>query len=124
MKKAVVYARQSSGSESNSESIEVQIRNCVTLAEKMNLELLDIFYDHNVSGKTYPDGYEAVASQDYAFLSWFASQTGHKKFRCGLGKMLKILSEADFLIVDGNTMFPFYNTSILHFAHQHNIIFR
>ena len=127
MKKAVVYARQSSGSESNSESIEVQIRNCVSLAEKMNLELLDIFYDHNVSGKTYPAGFEAVASQDYAFLSWFANQTGHKKFRCGLGKMLKILSEADFLIVDELTRLyrPLSNSFLESFINQkliaHNI---
>lgn len=44
MKKAVIYARQSSGSESASESIEVQIRNCMALAEKMNLELIEVFH--------------------------------------------------------------------------------
>ena len=75
MKKAVVYARQSSGSESVSESIEVQIRNCVSLAEKMKIEVIDVFCDHNVSGKTYPAGFEAVANQDMSFLNWFTDQT-------------------------------------------------
>ena len=120
MKKAVVYARQSSGSESVSESIAVQIRNCKILAEKMNIEITDIFSDYNVSGKTYPVGYDAVAEQDYAFLSWFANQTGHKKFRSGLGELLKKLHQADFLIVDEITRLyrPLSNSFLESFINQ------
>lgn len=120
MKKAVIYARQSSGSESNSESIEVQITNCTALAQKMNIEVIDVFCDHNVSGKTYPAGFEAVANQDMAFLNWFADQTGYKKFRSGLGALLNVLSEVDFLIVDEITRLyrPLSNSFLESFINQ------
>ena len=100
MKKAIIYARQSSGSETASESIDVQIINCKALAEKMDLEILGIFHDYNVSGKTYPAGFETVVQHDQAFLNWVAKQSGYKKFREGLGRLLQKLPQADFLIVD------------------------
>lgn len=120
MKKAVIYARQSSGSESASESIEVQIRNCMALAEKMNLELIEVFHDHNVSGKTYPAGFEGIAEQDQAFLSWYANQTGYKKFRGGLGGLLQKIENADFLIVDEMTRLyrPLKNSFLESFINQ------
>ena len=68
MKKAVIYARQSSGSEAHSESIEVQIQNAMIIAGKMNFEVTDIFFDYNVSGKTYPAGYEFLAENDKIFI--------------------------------------------------------
>lgn len=124
MKKAIIYARQSSGSESASESIEVQILNCKNLAEKMNLELLGIFHDHNISGKTYPAGFEAVANLDQAFLNWFTNQTGHKKFRDGLGSLMEKLPQTDFLIVDEITRLyrPLSNSFLESFINQKLII--
>ena len=64
MESAVIYARQSSGSDDYSESVEVQIRNCGNLAKKSNLQVIGIFQDLNVSGKTYPEGWEILAEND------------------------------------------------------------
>lgn len=103
MKKAIIYARQSSGKDDYSESVERQKENCIALAKKENLEVIGIFSDLNTSGKTYPEGAENIASLDNAFNAWFDQQTGSKKFRNGLGKALAMLSSADYLIVDEST---------------------
>lgn len=103
MKKAIIYARQSSGKDDFSESVENQIENCKKLAEKENLEIIGIFSDLNTSGKTYPTGAENIAANDEAFNRWFTEQKGNKKFRAGLGKAFLHLSEADYLIVDEMT---------------------
>ena len=102
-KKAVIYARQSSGADDYSESIERQKENCRKLAEKENLEVIGVFQDLNTSGKTYPAGAEDLAEKDNAFQVWFDNQTGSKKYRAGLAKALKQLETADFLIVDDIT---------------------
>lgn len=102
-KKALIYARQSSGADDFSESVENQIENCKKLAEKENLEIVGIFSDLNTSGKTYPCGSENIAENDKAFQRWFNQQTGTKKFRDGLGHVMEKLSEVDFLIVDDMT---------------------
>lgn len=99
----VIYARQSSGKDDYSESVERQKENCIALAKKENLEIIGIFSDLNTSGKTYPVGAENIASLDKAFNRWFDQQTGSKKFRNGLGKALAMLSQADYLIVDEMT---------------------
>lgn len=100
MKKAIIYARQSSGSESHSESIDMQIKNALSLARKMGLEVIDICHDYNISGKTYPAGFEAVAENDKAFLNWYSFQSGYKKYRDGMGKLFQNLKIADYIIVD------------------------
>lgn len=100
MKKAVIYARQSSGSEAHSESIEVQIQNAMIIAGKMNFEVTDIFFDYNVSGKTYPAGYEFLAENDKIFINWYLKQSGYKKYRDGLGKLFAVLKDIDYIIVD------------------------
>ena len=56
--KGIIYARQSSGKEEKSESIEAQIQNCRRLAETQNIDVVGVFSDANVSGKTYPKGGE------------------------------------------------------------------
>lgn len=101
--KAIIYARQSSGSDDFSESVENQINNCKALAESEGLEVIGIFSDLNTSGKTYPAGAEAVADNDLAFNRWFKQQTGNKKFRAGLGEAFKHLEEVSFIIVDDMT---------------------
>ena len=103
MSKAVIYARQSSGSDDYSDSVENQIANCRLLAEKENLQVIGCFSDLNTSGKTYPEGAEAIAGNDRAFQLWFRQQTGTKKFRPGLGRVFELLGETDFIIVDEMT---------------------
>ncbi|MBR2723518.1 MAG: recombinase family protein, partial [Lentisphaeria bacterium] len=62
--KALIYARQSSGKDDLSESVEAQIANCQTLAEKEKLDVIGIFRDLNTSGETYPIGAEEIARVD------------------------------------------------------------
>ena len=101
--KAIIYARQSSGSDDYSESVENQIANCLSLAKKENLTVIGCFSDLNTSGKTYPEGAESIAEHDAAFQQWFDQQTGSRKFRPGLGHVFQRLEEIDYLIVDEMT---------------------
>ena len=50
--KALIYARQSSGKDDFSESVEAQIANCKKLAAKEKLEVIGIYKDLNTSGET------------------------------------------------------------------------
>ena len=97
--KAYIYARQSSGDESVSESVELQIEKCRILALQENIDVIGIAKDLNTSGKTYPTGAEKIASLDISFQSWYKEQTGHKKFREGFGEVIKHLKDIDFIIV-------------------------
>jgi len=101
--KAVIYARQSSGSDDISESVETQIVNCRALADKEGLTVIGEYSDLNVSGKTYPTGAESVVALDMAFNAWFASQTGDKKYRDGLGKVMQSLKDISYIVVDDLT---------------------
>ena len=103
MMKAVIYARQSSGSDDYSESVENQIENCIRLAAREKLTVIGCYSDLNTSGKTYPEGAEKTAETDAAFQYWFSQQSGSRKFRPGLGKVFRRLEETDFLIVDEMT---------------------
>ena len=103
MKKALIYARQSSGNEDLSESVEAQIQNCLRLAEKEHFEVIGIFRDLNASGELYPEGSEEIARLDQAYQRWFREQSGKKKNRSGLGALLKKLPEADLLLVNEMT---------------------
>lgn len=85
--KGLIYARQSSGKEEKSESIEAQIHNCKMLAEAQKIDVIGVFSDFNVSGKTYPKGAEDVAKMDVAFQNWFENQSSKKQFRDGLGEV-------------------------------------
>lgn len=102
-KTAVIYARQSSGADDFSDSVENQINNCKALAKSENIEIVGVFQDLNTSGKTYPVGAEKVAENDAAFQKWFMQQTGNKKFRMGLGQVMAQLSIVDYVIVDDMT---------------------
>ena len=96
---AVIYARQSSGSDDYSESVAVQIANCRKLARQQNIEILEIISDLNVSGKTYPAGWENLATADRAFQNWAANNSSGKMFRSGLGKVMKLLDHINCIIV-------------------------
>ncbi len=100
---AVIYARQSSGSDDYSESVENQIANCLALAKKNGLTVVGCFSDLNTSGKTYPEGAENIAANDSAFQRWFDQQTSSRKFRPGLGQVFQLLGTVDYVIVDEMT---------------------
>lgn len=102
-KKAIIYARQSSGKDDLSESIEVQIANCERLAKDMKVEIIDIQKDLNSSGKLYPSGYDTLAKMDYAFQTWLKSVSTRKTSRAALGKVFKQLQNIDYIIVDDFT---------------------
>ena len=98
--KAVIYARQSSGKDDYSESVEAQIANCRKLAEKEKLEVIGIYRDLNSSGETYPVGAEEIARVDKTYVRWAASQSTKKNYRSGLGEVLEILPKVNFVLVN------------------------
>ena len=98
--KALIYARQSSGKDDVSESVEAQIQNCKRLAEKEKLEVIGIFRDLNTSGETYPAGSESVAALDTAYQKWVSAQSTRKPFRTGLGEAMALFPEIDVLLVN------------------------
>ena len=98
--KAVIYARQSSGKDDVSESVEAQIANCRKLAEKEKLEIVGIYKDLNTSGETYPTGAEAIAHLDSAYKNWVLAQSSKKTFRTGLGEAIAMFPTVDILLVD------------------------
>ncbi len=102
MPKAVIYARQSSGAEDYSDSVEQQIENCKRLAEKENLEIVGIYKDLRSSGETYPVGAEETAWIDQAYVKWLNTQSTRKPFRKGLGAVLQqfATSKIEYLIVN------------------------
>ena len=98
--KALIYARQSSGKDDFSESVEAQIANCKKLAAKEKLEVSGIYKDLNSSGETYPVGAEDIARLDKAYMKWAFSQSAKKDFRLGLCQVLQKLPEVDFVLVN------------------------
>ena len=101
MPNAVIYARQSSGSDDFSLSVEQQIQNCKHLAAGSKFNIVGIYQDLNTSGETYPAGAEAVATVDSAFMDWLRDHKG-KGFRAGLGDLFICCQEKtiDALIVN------------------------
>jgi len=101
--KAIVYVRQSSGKEEESESIELQKRHCLELAAQRNLEVTGVFEDANSSGRLYPSGEESLARHDKSFQDWRRRQTTEKNYRPGLGEAFQKLAGNDYIIVDDLT---------------------
>ena len=100
---AYIYARQSSGGEEKSLSIEQQLQNCVDLCNRKGLKIGGKFSDFNTSGRTYPTGAESVALQDRGFVRWIDSTSSNKSFRPGLGELLQKLGQDDVIVVDDIT---------------------
>ena len=101
--KSIIYARQSSGKEDGSESIETQIQNCQRYCSEHNYEVIAVFQDANTSGRTYPADAEMLAKQDFVFEEWFRHQSRSKKFRHGLECALKCLGDGYVLVADDTT---------------------
>lgn len=104
--KAIIYARQSSGDEEQSASVEQQIANCKRLAEDNDLTVVGVYSDLNISGKTYPDTTEAVAlaAVDTAYKSWVDSTyLKTRRYRKGLAGVVTSLKSVDYVILDDFT---------------------
>ena len=104
--KAIIYARQSSGDEEQSLSVDIQIENCQKLAQERGITVVGIYKDLNISGKFYPDmpEVEIFAAQDHALQEWVKSTSVQKmKARTGLGEALSNRSGINYLIVDDYT---------------------
>ena len=98
-RKAVIYARQSSGKEEESESIALQLERCHALAREQDMEILGEFYDANSSGRLYPEGADAVMALDIAYQKWRESNTVEKRSRPGLKAVLDLLPKVNMLLV-------------------------
>ena len=94
-----VYARQSSGDEERSISVEQQIENCKRLAGAVD----GVFQDLNTSGRLYWTGAEHLAELDFVFQNWIKETKKTKLFRTGLGDLFKQLKEHDTIYVDDIT---------------------
>lgn len=100
---AIIYARQSSGNDEKSVSVETQIINCTNLCNENNLNIKNIFSDLNVSGRTYPKSAADLARKDMAFTNWYKHQTKNKEFREGLDGALSAMDTGDVLVLDDLT---------------------
>lgn len=104
--KAVIYARQSSGDEDQSASVEQQIENCTRLANENNVTVVGVYQDLNISGKTYPETTEAIAlaTVDAAYKSWVESTyLKSNRYRKGLAAVLSALKNVDYILLDDFT---------------------
>lgn len=102
---AYIYARQSSGDGEESDSVEVQIENCMNYAKEHNFTVIKVFKDLDLSGRLYPSGAESFAELDIAFQAWW-KDTSHReseKYRFGLGALFAVIQKGDILLVDDYT---------------------
>lgn len=97
--RALLYARQSSGKEEESASVEAQLEACRHYAETHGIEVAEEFSDANTSGRLYPTGADHIASQDLALAKWLKGHSTEKSERPGLGKLLTTLGKVDVVIV-------------------------
>lgn len=86
---AIIYARQSSGDEENSGSITQQIDLCYEKAKQLKIEVVAVFQDPNISGKTYPTIWRDIAKQDEDFCKWCKAQKRQKQFRDGVSEAIQ-----------------------------------
>ena len=98
-KKAIIYCRQSSGKEEDSESIAFQENACREFARVHGIEVVGSFYDANTPGRLYPSGADELAEMDHALNGWLRQHTTEKRYRNGLGEALASLSGASYLII-------------------------
>jgi len=97
---AIIYARQSSGSDEQSDSVDTQVANCEEYCRDKGYKVKLVARDLNTSGRTYPISGASIAEQDIAFQEWFKTQSRIKKYREGLDVALTFLAQGDVLVVD------------------------
>ena len=107
MEKCFIICRQSSGQEDadDSLSIAVQIDECKKLAAQKELEVVEIFREANTSGRLYPSGYEAIATQDLVYSAWAKEVKKVGMWREGLGEALKRIKEVSYIVAYDLTRF-------------------
>lgn len=98
-KKAIIYCRQSSGKEEDSESIAFQEKACRDFAKVRGIEVIGCFSDANTPGRLYPTGADDLAEMDNALKDWLRRHTTEKRYRNGLGEALAALPGVDYLII-------------------------
>ena len=119
-KKAIIYCRQSSGKEEDSESIAAQEAACRKFAKARGIEVIGVFSDANTPGRLYPTGAEELCSHDAALQEWLRHHTTEKRFRAGLGSALAALPGVSFLLVYDLTRLyrPVQNSYLQDFINQ------
>ena len=122
MPNVIIYARQSSGSEDYSTSVEAQVKNCLKLAEHENLTVVAIYRDLNTSGETYPTGAGTLPEVDLAYKDWISAQSSKKVYRKGLGDAIARIQQGDinYLLVNEMTRLyrPISNSYLADYIHQ------
>lgn len=120
--KAVIYARQSSGDEEESASIENQLEKCREYAKKNDIEVVAEYADENTSGRTYPLGSEAFAEHDREFQKYCREKIRrvNKRYRKGLAKVLEHFGNINYVIVydDTRLMRPLTNSYLQSYIAQ------
>lgn len=99
MTRCVLYARQSSGDDEQSESVDLQLAKLKALATARGWEIVGEYSDLDISGKTYPDTPDAraLSALDDVFKDWSA---GRKDiYRQGLGRLMANLDGVDAILV-------------------------
>lgn len=90
MEKAIIYLRQSFGSEEESASIEVQRDVCKRYCKSNHIEIVDICEDKNTSSELYPLTESGVirAKYDDGFQAWLKEQRtpNRKEYKEHLGE--------------------------------------
>lgn len=86
MKKAVIYARYSAGPRQTDQSIEGQISDCKRYAEAHDLNVIDIYADRHISGKSTEGRDEFLrmiddAKKDYSMRLWYGKLTDSAEIR-------------------------------------------
>ncbi len=102
-KNAIIYARQSSGNDEQSNSVDTQVANCIELCKKNGYNIKLICKDLNISGRTYPLGGANIADADMAFQEWYKQQTRTKKYREQLDIAFAMLEHGDVLVLEDLT---------------------
>ena len=121
--KVAIYARQSSGDEEGSPSIEVQIEGLTKMAQERGFEVILTENDGNTSGRTYPDTLEArqLSAGDQVFQAHFHGKSEDAKlYRGGLARIIDILPEVDAVLVRDHTrlMRPLTDSFLQAYVHQ------
>ena len=100
--KCAIYARQSSGNDEDSPSVEAQISRCESFARGRGWEVVGVYKDLNTSGRLYPTGAENNAACDEALQNWVRTNSSEYGFRPGLGEAIKVFPEISVLLVNDN----------------------
>lgn len=101
MKTAIIYARVSASSEGDDSdtSCPDQIRACEQLAKSHGLKVIGTYQDLNRSGRTWPKGFEDIATKDTLTVSYLKKKKQKDMYRDGLAEVIKQLPKIDVIIV-------------------------